>query len=94
MSEMTYEEEIAPHRAEINRLNAEIMDKLAERVEVALAIAEVKRRYGKPVVDPARERAVLDKVRCDAEARGLDPGGTERIFRAIIDLCVKAEDHA
>ncbi len=94
MRKMTYDDEIAPHRAEINRLNAEIMDRLAKRVEVALAIAEVKRRHGKPVVDAARERAVLDKARGDAEVRGLDPGGIERIFRAIIDLCVEAEDRA
>lgn len=90
---MTYEEEIAPYRAEINRVNAEIMERLAERVKVAVKISEVKRRYGKPVVDADRERAVLEKARVDAETRGLDPKGTERVFRAIIDLCVEAEEH-
>lgn len=90
---MTYDEEIAPHRAEINRLNEEILERLAERVEVARAIAEVKRRHGKPVVDKARERIVLDKARAQAQARGLDPDGAERVFRAIIDLCVEAEEH-
>ena len=59
---MTYEEEIAPHRTEIDRLNAEIIDRLAKRVEVARAIAEVKRRHGRPVVDAARERIVLDQA--------------------------------
>ncbi|MFA5868350.1 MAG: chorismate mutase [Candidatus Bathyarchaeia archaeon] len=88
---MTYEEEIAPHRAEINRLNKEILERLAERVEVAEAIAEVKRRHGKPIVDAARERIVLDQARMQAQARGLDPDGAERVFRAIIDLCVQAE---
>lgn len=88
---MTYEEEIAPHRAEINRLNKEILERLAERVEVAEAIAEVKRRHGKPIVDAARERIVLDQARVQAQARGLDPDGAERVFRAIIDLCVRAE---
>ena len=29
---MTYEEEIAPHRKEIDWLNAEIIDRLAKRV--------------------------------------------------------------
>ncbi|MDP2900283.1 MAG: chorismate mutase [Candidatus Bathyarchaeota archaeon] len=90
---MTYEEEIAPHRAEINRLNKEILERLAERVEVAEAIAEVKRRHGKPIVDAARERIVLDQARVQAQARGLDPDGAERVFRAIIDLCVEAEEH-
>jgi chorismate mutase len=90
---MTYEEEIAPHRAEINRLNKEILERLAERVEVAEAIAEVKRRHRKPIVDAARERIVLDQARVQAQARGLDPDGAERVFRAIIDLCVQAEEH-
>ncbi len=90
---MTYEEEIAPHRAEINRLNKEILERLAERVEVAEAIAEVKRRHGKPIVDAARERIVLDQARVQAQAHGLDPDGAERVFRAIIDLCVEAEEH-
>jgi chorismate mutase len=90
---MTYEEEIAPHRAEINRLNAEIIERLAERIEAARAIAVVKRRHGMPVVDAARERVVIDKARVQAQARGLDPDGAERVFRAIIDLCVEAEEH-
>jgi chorismate mutase len=89
---MTYEEEIAPHRAEINRLNTEIIEKLAERVEVARAIAVVKRNHGVPVVDAARERVVLDKARAQAQAHSLDPDGAERVFRAIIDLCVEAEE--
>ena len=89
---MTYEEEIASHRADINRLNAEILERLVERVEVAKAIAGVKRRHGKPVVDPARERTVLNQARVQAQARGLDPDGAERVFRAIIDLCVEAEE--
>ncbi len=91
---MTYEDEIAPHRAEINGLNAQILDLLARRVGVAKEIAEVKRRHGKPVVDPARERAVLEQARVQAQARNLDPDGAERVFRAIIDLCVEAEEHA
>ena len=89
---MTYEEEIAPHRAEINQLNAEIIDRLAKRVEVARAIADVKRRHGRPVVDAAREHIVLDQARVRATERGLDPDGAERVFRVIIDVCVEAEE--
>jgi prephenate dehydrogenase len=89
---MTYEEEMVGLRKEINRLNGEILDRIAERVGIARAISDVKRRHGKPVVDAARERAVLDQARAQATERGLDPDGVERIFRAIIDLCVEAEE--
>ena len=89
---MTYDEEIAGLRIEINRLNEEILEKLRERIEVAKSIAEVKRRHDKPIVDETRERAVLDQVRVRATARNLDPDGAEKVFRAIIDLCVEAEE--
>ena len=88
---MTYEEEVAGYRKEINRLNGEILDRIAERVGVARAISDVKRRHGKPVVDATREYVVLDQARARAVERGLDPDGVERIYRAIIDLCVEAE---
>ena len=41
---MTYEEEVAGYRKEINRLNGEILDRIAERVGVARAISDVNRR--------------------------------------------------
>ena len=88
---MTNDEEMAVLRKEINRLNGEILDRLAERVGVARAIAEVKRRHDKPIVDAARERVVLDQVRTQAAKLGLDPDGVGRIYRAIIDLCVEVE---
>jgi chorismate mutase len=89
---LTYEEEITPIRNEINRLNEEILEKLVERVGVAKVIAEIKRRHGKPIVDKTRERAIQAKVRTYALAHKLDPDGVERIFRAIIELCVEAEE--
>jgi len=52
----------------------------------------VKKRHEMPVVDRAREEAVLDHVGSLVANRGLDPGGARRVFREIIDLCVKAEE--
>ena len=89
---MSYEEEIAPLRTEIDRLNEELLEKLRERVEVALSIAEVKKRHGVPIVDRAREEVVLDRVDGLAADRGLDPVAVRRVFRAVIDLCVEAEE--
>ena len=89
---MTYEDEVTGLREKINRLNAEIIEKLRERVCVATEIASIKRRYGKPVVDKQRERAVLDQVRALATAKGIDPDGAERVFSEIIRLCVEAEE--
>jgi len=89
---MSYADEIAPLRIEIDRLNDEILDKLRKRVEVALRIAAVKKRHEVPVVDRGREEAVLDRVGGLAADRELDPEGVRRVFREIIDLCVEAEE--
>ena len=83
--------EIGPLRDEINRLNVEIVDKLAERVRVALAIGVVKHRHGRPIVDRSREARVYQQVRSLAEEAGIDPEGAEKVFREIIALCTQAE---
>ena len=87
-----YEEEIRPHRETIDRLNNEIIEKIEERVGAALKIGEIKKRHGKPVVDKARERAILGRIRGKVEAKNIDPEGIERIFKEIIRLCVEAEE--
>ncbi len=89
---MNYEEEVAVYRKEINRLNEEILEKIRERIIIALKIGETKQRYGKPVIDKTRESAVLNQVRVSAEAKGLNPKAIERIFTEIIRACVEAEE--
>lgn len=90
---MSYEEELKPLREEINALNDAILELVARRVAVALRIAEVKKRHGKPVVDRSRERVVLDQARRAAERNRLDPDGVERVYAEIIRLCVEAEEN-
>ena len=92
MNRMSYTEEIGPLRDEINRLNEEILEKISERVKVAISIGEAKKRHGMPVVDRAREETVLNHMEGLAADRGLDPEGVRRLFREIIDLCVRAEE--
>jgi chorismate mutase/prephenate dehydrogenase len=88
---MTYEEEISPLRDEINKLNTEIVEGLAERVRVAIEIGAVKHRHGKPIVDRSREEKVYQQARALAENAGIDPVGVEKVFREIIELCTQAE---
>ena len=90
---MTYMDEIKPHREAIDRLNNEIIERIAERQRKALAIGAIKKRYGKPVVDKSREQAILDNIKAKAPAHGIDPDALERVFKEIIRLCVEAEEH-
>lgn len=87
----SYKEEIGELRQEINRLNVEIVERLSERVSVALRIGEVKKRHGRPIVDRSREAKVYRQVRSLALRCSLDPDGVELVFREIIRLCTKAE---
>ena len=89
---MRYEEEIKPYRDDIDRLNNEIISLIAERQQAAVAIGEIKMRYGKPVVDKSREQAILDKIKEKAPAKGLNPEALKRVFKEIIRLCVEAEE--
>jgi len=78
-------------REEINGLNAQIVELLARRVEVARSIGKAKREQDVPIVDRAREAKVYERVRELATERGLDPEGVERVFREIVDLCTRAQ---
>ena len=89
---MSYEQEIGELRKEIDRLNVEIIDRIKERVDVAIQIGAVKHRYDMPVVDSAREKIVYERARELAEQRGVDPDTIERIFREIVQMCVNAEE--
>jgi chorismate mutase len=89
---MTYEDEIALHRETIDKLNDEIIEKIAKRQQAALAIGTIKKKYGKPVVDRSREQAILARIREKAPAKGLNPDALERVFKEIIQLCVEAEE--
>ena len=87
----SYEEEIEALREEINRLNAEIVQKLSERVDVATRIGDAKKRHGRRIVDRSREAKVYQQVRELAAEHGISADDIERVFREIIRLCTEAE---
>ena len=89
---MSYEEEVAAYRKEINMINEEIIEKISERVLLALKINGVKQRFKKPIIDKIREQEVLNQVRVSAKEKGLNPDAMERIFKEIIQACVEAEE--
>ena len=87
----SYEEEIGELRKKINRLNFEIVEKLSDRVNIALRIGNVKHKHGHPIVDRSREAKVYQQVRGLAQEHKIDSEGVERVFREIIRLCTEEE---
>ena len=71
-------------RAEIDRIDTELVALFTARMRVSAEIAEYKRRTGMAVTDTARETALLDRV------TALSPTGTSdytrKLYQSILAL--------
>ncbi|PIE52014.1 chorismate mutase [Candidatus Fermentibacteria bacterium] len=66
-------------RAEIDRIDEEIVRLLENRIRVVLEISEYKKEHGIPVNDPAREDDILARL-----ASGkIDEGMIRKVYRTI-----------
>jgi len=81
-------------RAQLNRINHELLRLLNERAEVSCAIGEIKEKQGVPKFDPVREKDMLD------ELTRLNPGPfrdaeIKHIFKEIFkaSLYLQEEEH-
>lgn len=71
-------------RAQMDGVNAQMLDLFERRMGLAAQIAEAKRASGKAVNDPARERAILAEVRAKAGA-GMDSYATV-LFSLLMEM--------
>src|SRR5688572_10185037 len=71
-------------RAEIDRIDTELLRLLNRRAEIALRVGAAKSGLDASLCDPKREREVISRL--TAENPGpLDSSGIENIFQRIID---------
>ncbi len=70
-------------RNEIDRIDTEMLRLLTRRAKLALQVGQVKKRDGRRVFDPERERRVLQHM-IDANRGPLSATAIERIYREII----------
>jgi chorismate mutase / prephenate dehydratase len=73
-------------RREIDRVDAELVRLLNERARQAVGIGREKQRRGAPVLDPAREAAVLERVR-ELNRGPLSDAALSAIYRKILEAC-------
>ncbi len=78
-------------RAEIDRIDRDLVSLLAERRRVVARVADHKRRLGLPVYHPAREEDLISRRREQAREAGLDPDLVEDVFRAIVRASREAQ---
>lgn len=86
-------DELGPWRTKIDAIDDELLHLLQKRVECALAVGEIKKRHGWPLHDPAREKAIYEKLRARQQEIGgaLPPAAITAIFREIVSACRAAE---
>ena len=82
--------ELETLRVAIDEVDRKILDLIAERVRLVLAVGDVKRERNMPVYDPDRERRILDRLASQAPAP-LDGTTVRRIFERLIDEARRLE---
>lgn len=81
-------------RAEIDRIDAELVALLVRRAACIDRAVVLKRAAGLPARIDARVEEVLAKVRAAAEADGLSPALVEALWRRLIEWSIGREERA
>lgn len=71
-------------REQIDRIDTQLVDLLAQRRQVVGEVARVKQEHDLPVSHPAREENLISARRAQAAAASLDPDYVEDLFRTIL----------
>ncbi|MDF2809917.1 MAG: chorismate mutase [Microvirga sp.] len=86
------ERALDPFRAEIDRIDAEIVALLARRMEVVKHVVAVKKTEGLAALLPERVEDVVEKVTARAETEGVPPELAEKLWRMMIDWVIAYEN--
>lgn len=78
-------------RARIRGIDDELLRLVRRRLDVACEVADAKREAGLPVLDPAREAAVVRHAGEFARDHDLDEEDVRALFWALIGLTRRAE---
>jgi chorismate mutase len=78
-------------REEIEAVDEALILALARRMELAREIRVVKQRAGQPVLDPAREAAVVSRASTRARAAGLPEDEVRALYWKIMALARRVQ---
>ena len=83
-------ESLVDLRKRIDQINLQLVELLSQRAQVAMAIGRLKQAGRSPIVQPSREREVLDRVAGHNQGP-LSAEHLQRIFIEIISACTALE---
>ncbi len=86
------EPELARLRAELDRIDRELIERAAQRQRVVSEIGRVKGSTGRQLRDFRREREVLDGVRAHAARCGLDAEVAESLLTTLIEASLTRQE--
>ena len=73
-------------REEIETIDREIVELIAQRTYVAESVAQVKRENDIPTTDEGQEEAVMERAGENAERFDVDSNLVKAVFRLLIEL--------
>ncbi len=79
-------------RAEIDRIDVELMALFAERLACVDRAAELKPALGISAAAPSRAAAVIAGIREKAAAAGFDPGVAAAMWTVLVDAMIAREE--
>jgi chorismate mutase/prephenate dehydratase len=82
-------------RRDIDAIDAQIIELLDRRAALAHAVGRAKRDAGLPMHDPARERALIERLELALKAKedpSFPPQAVRSVFREVISACLSVEE--
>lgn len=86
-----FNENLSELRADIDALDAALVDSLSKRMEISRKIGELKKATNISIVQPGRWDNVLASVANLAQEQGLDPDFVRRLFSLIHEESIKQQ---
>lgn len=87
-------EELSEIRKQIDEADRELIEVFAKRLALVKEVGRIKSNDGTPVYVPEREKAMLEKRRNEAEAKGINPDLVEDVLRRLMRESYGAENGA
>ena len=91
MSAAQSEPTLGDIRKRLDAVDVDLVKVLADRARLVGDVIRYKRTHSMPVVDRAREDAMLARIEVTAESKGLDPRIARQVLRSVIDAFTMLE---
>ena len=84
--------DLETQREIINKIDAQIIDLIAERQSAVQGVIAAKKQTGQAALQPARWEQVVTRVRQKAAEKGIDPDLVEAIWNELHEYFLKLEE--